>query len=321
MKLLIGSSFLLDRGSESTIILIMASVLFAGSCAKLQAQAGAQMPSLPRDKTVVEMTVEELRQYYGSDLRHLEFSPNQNELESLLARIGERVQAFFRDFSDTSSREYVLLQKLRYNGTIDRSDSREFSYLIIYHPSETSPFLEEYRTDKKNDQVAQDVIKGFLITSGYACISLNFHPIYQKASRFRYLGSQTADSRAHVIAFAQKPEEGGLPIQYTDTASGRTSQLAVQGIAWVDPETYQILRLRINLLGAGNQSSLKEQATDIRFSDTRFENANKRLWLPREVVVTTTIANGVFRNYHRYSDYRLFAVASDYKIDKPKPRN
>jgi hypothetical protein len=299
----------------------MAFVLFAGLCVPLRAQAGAQMPSLPKDKTVIEMTAGELLRYYGSDLRHLEFSPNQDELDSHLARIGERVQAFFRDFSDTSSKEYVLLQKLRYDGTIDHLDNREFSYLIIYHPSETAPFLEEYRTDKKNNAVDQDAMRGFFITSGYACISLNFHPAYQQTSRFRYLGRQASDSRTYVIAFAQKLEKGGLRIVFTDIDSRTIVRLPVQGIAWVDQETYQIRRLRVNLLAAGNQSSLKEQSTDIRFSDTRFENASKRLWLPQEVIVTTTIAGGVFRNYHRYSDYRLFAVASDYKIDKPKPRD
>jgi len=121
-----------------------------------------------KSKPVIEMTIDELREFHPSVVRDLEFSANQDLLASLLVKTGERVQAFFRDFSDTSSKEYVLLQKLRYSGSIDESTSRDFYYLIVYHPNEKGPVLEEYRTDMKNRAVGQDAIPGFFMTSGYS---------------------------------------------------------------------------------------------------------------------------------------------------------
>ncbi len=96
--------------------------------------------------------------------------------------------------------------------------------------------------------------------------------------------------------------------------------MPVQGIAWVDPGTFQILRLRINLLGPGNRSFMTEQSTDIRLGEVRSGETQKNLWLPREVIVNTQISGLVFRNQHRYTDYKLFDVTSDFKIDSPKPR-
>jgi hypothetical protein len=160
-----------------------------------------------------------------------------------------------------------------------------------------------------------------MVSSGYLGFSLIFHPKYQSELRFRYLGQLTGGSRSHIIAFAQKPEMRELTIAYTDTTSGTVVQLPVQGIAWIDPNTYQIGRMKISLQPALNQSSLTEQTTDIQFGEAHFKAVEKHLWLPREVVVITVAANYVFRNYHRYSDFKLFAVDSDYKIDKPKPRN
>lgn len=299
---------------------ILALLLLTGFHAQLQAQVRGQAVVFPKDKTAIDMTVEELQQYYPLELRHLELSRNQDELDLLLKKIGERVQAFFQDFSNTSSNEYVLLQRLGYSGRVEQWDSRNFSYLTLYHPNEDKPILEEYRTDKKNRPIGQDAVTDYLVTSGYACLSLYFHPIYHQASGFRYLGRQTTGSLAHVIAFAQKLEKGGFQINFMDTNTGKTVRLPVQGIAWVDPNTYQILRLYVNLLGAGNQSDLTEQTTDVQFSEVRFEGIQKQFWMPREVVVTTIIADTIFRNYHRYSDYKLFAVESDSKIDKLKPR-
>jgi hypothetical protein len=320
MKTRSMSSFLSLPASVFTALALLSSLLFMGSHRLLQAQVSRQMPSIPKDKTVIEMTTEELQRCYPTELRRVAFSPNQDKLDSLLAKIGERVQAFFRDFSDTSSREFVLLQRLNYNGGIEKQSSSEFNYLTVYHPNGTKPSLEEYRTDKKYKAVSQDAVTGFYITAGYACISLNFHPSYQKGLRFRHVGQQTADSRAHIIAFAQKLDTKDLLIEFRDAGSRNAARVPLQGIALVDPGTFQILQLRVNLLAAGNQSSLAEQTTDIKFSEVRFSETQKQLWLPNEVIVTTQISNRTFRNLHRYSDYKLFAVNSDSKIEKPKPR-
>jgi hypothetical protein len=320
MKTRSMSSFLSLPASVFTPFAVMSFLLFMGSHGFLQAQIGRQMPSFPKDKTVIEMTTEELLRCYPSDLRRVNFSKSQDQLDPLLAKIGERAQAFFRDFSDTSSKEFVLLQMLSYNGGIEKQNSRDFNYLTIYHPNGTKPSLEEYRTDKRYKAVSQDAVTGFYITAGYACMSLNFHPGYQQGLRFRYLGQQASDSRAHIIAFAQKPDTKDLLIEFADAGSRNVVRIPVQGIACVDPNTYQILQLRVNLLGAGNQSSLSEQTTEIKFGEVRFGESQKRLWLPNEVTVTTQIGNRTFRNLHRYSDYKLFAVNSDSKIEKPKPR-
>jgi hypothetical protein len=272
-----------------------------------------------KSKPVIEMTIDELREFHPSVVRDLEFSANQDLLASLLVKTGERVQAFFRDFSDTSSKEYVLLQKLRYSGSIDESTSRDFYYLIVYHPNEKGPILEEYRTDMKNHAVGQDAIPGFFMTSGYACLSLYFHPSNRQGLRFRYLGKQNSESRAHVLAFAEKLEMTNYMIQYKDSITGKSTRLPLQGFAWIDSDTYQILRLRINLQSTGKQSLLSEQTTDVHYSENHIGTA--QLWLPREVIVTTIYNGRTYRNLHRYSDYHLFAVKSDFKIDQPKSKS
>ena len=284
---------------------------------KAQAEAQSGMIIFPKDKSVVEMTLQELRHYYPSELRRLEFSPNQDELNGLLGKIGERVQSFFRDFSNTSSREFVLLHDV---GN-DRKINRRFNYLISYHLNDNRPLLQEYRTDDKNRPIDQRATKGFFITSGYVGFSLNFHPSYQQASRFRLVGKQAADPRAYIIAFAQKTETNVLQIEYTDIITGKSTHVPVQGLAWVDPDTYQILRFRINLLNEANQSPMTEQSTDIKLSEALFEDKQKKSWLPREVVVATKIGRRIFRSQHRYADYKAFDVTSDFKLDPPKARN
>lgn len=271
-----------------------------------------QMQVLPKDKTVIDMDAKELHRYFPSELRRLKFDPNQGELSTILEKTGERLQSFFRDFSNTASKESVYLQKPGNSGGINR----DFSYLVLYRPNPDKPLLEEFRTDRQNRPITQNLLKDVFITSGYVSLSLNFHPAYQRYSRFRYLGTQSSDPNSLIIAFAQTPEMNDLQIEYTDTNSGMRFRLPVQGIAWIDPNSYQILRLRINLLGAESRAFISEQSTDIKLGEVRFDETQKKLWLPREVVVNTQISGYVFRNQHRYSNYKLFAVDSDFTIDK-----
>jgi hypothetical protein len=282
-----------------------------------QQQATRKIKVFPTDRSVVDMSEEELLEYYPSELRRVQLAQSQDELSLLLGKVGERVQSFFQNLSNTSSRETVFIQKPGDSQGI----GREFNYLVSYRQKGNKPLIQEYRTDKKNRPVDQNTNSELLITSGYVGLSLNFHPEYAEASRFRYLGRQKSDSRAYLIAFAQKPDAKDLQIEYTDITANKSIRVPVQGIVWVDPDTYQIMRLRINLLHSDSKFFITEQSTDLKLREIQFEGSQKPFWLPGDCLVETQIAGRVFRNQHRYRDYKLFDVSSDFQIDSPKPKN
>lgn len=277
------------------------------------------MASPAKNKTVIDMTAEELRQSYSSVLREVEFVQSQDELNPLLAKIGERVETFFRDFSNTSSKEEVLLQRLGYADRLESSMERTFYYLILFNPNDNHPLLQEYRTDKTFRAIDQNGITGFFITSGYGCLSVLFHPKYIQDSTFRYLGRQSSGSCSHIIAFAQKSGIGSNLVKFTDTDQDKSIRVPLQGIVWVDPSTYQILRMRTSLVPAENPSFIATQTTDIQFSEIRFNGVPQQFWLPREVNVNMRISGKTYRNLHRYSEYRLFSTDTDVKFAQPKP--
>jgi hypothetical protein len=262
------------------------------------------------------MSIAELQRYCPSGLKRVEFSKIQAVPVPLLKLIGERVQTFFENFSDTSSKEKVLLQCLDPSGFVVRSMSQEFNYLTLYRPTGNKPFLEEFRTDREYRPIEQKATENFVMIAGYVGNILHFHPRFQSLSEFRYLGKQ--DSGVHLIAFAHKNEVNDLLIGFTDVDTGQAARFPVQGIAWIDPGTYQILRMYTSLRNTGQSSRLREQITDIRFMQMHFENGEVQLWMPSEIVVSTKIADVDFLNRHRYSDYKLFTVNSEIRLDKPK---
>jgi len=131
--------------------------------------------------------------------------------------------------------------------------------------------------------------------------------LHQPGSIFRYLGRQLLEGReTYVVAFAQRPDTTRLEAWASD--GKKTVRMLVQGVAWIDPTTYQIIRMRTDLLAPRPDINLERQTTEIRFAEVHFKALPAAFWLPHEVVVTVNIFGQTYRNTHHYSHFRLFKV-------------
>jgi len=83
----------------------------------------------------------------------------------------------------------------------------------------------------------------------------------------------------------------------------------VQGIAWVDQDSFQIIRLRTDLLGPPADVGLTRQTTEVTFDEVRLPDVEEALWLPKSVDVYAVFNGQAFRNEHRYSNYERYRVS------------
>ena len=199
----------------------------------------------------------------------------------------------------------------------------EFNFFILPGSKSAGISWVEDRSDKDNHPVNPQEFPGFILSSGHTLHCMYLHPDHQANSKFRYLGREKRKPYAHVIAFAQKPESRDYLAQFSDVASAAPTRFLVQGLIWIDPDNYQILRIRTSMLTPERQTTLKETVTDISYGRIQFDDPPREFWLPREINVSWEFSSTdkldlVYRNQHKYSDYRLFSVKSDYKITVPK---
>ncbi|MBZ5515483.1 MAG: hypothetical protein LAN62_11730, partial [Acidobacteriia bacterium] len=281
------------------------------------------------------------------ELRGIPITSDQTELPGLLKKVGEGVEAFFKNFPNTVSLEQVHQERLGKDGKVARALDQDFQYLLLASAEKWGLGIEEHRTTPKGEIAALSGLdQGLMLTAGFASASLLFHPANQDGVGFRYLGRQTSDGEdankssgvqeilttsdgrklllkpngtwkdvkeelppgkgMHVIAFAQKPEKARTTERFkTDTGS---ALVLVQGVAWIDPTTYQVVRLRTNLLAPQATVRLERQTTEIHYQQVPFKGMVAALWLPQEVTVTVDWKGRVYRNWHRYSDFKVFNV-------------
>jgi hypothetical protein len=253
------------------------------------------------------------------ELQGLQAAANQDELPTILARTGADVQAFFQNFSNTISEEQVREARLGKKGETKDALEEKFQYLLLTRPESWGVGLEEYRTDKNGDRTGSKGLNaGLMLTSGFASASLVFHPSYQSGASFRLLGQQVLEGhRCYAVAFAQRPEKAQIVERFN---TDRDSVLVLfQGVAWIDRDTYKIVRLRSDLLAPQPKIRLERQTTEITYQPVQFTQLASALWLPSEVAVTVEWKGRTFRNSHTYSRFRLFNTEVKEKIRRTEP--
>lgn len=275
-----------------------------------------QPTTIAQGKLVVDMSVDELEQYYPSEFSDLRFDSNQDGLASLLKNAGMGVEDFFRVLPNTSSKEQVLLQIINADGILQSASRKEFYYLIFSYGSQSEFAWKEDRLDMNGSPASLDNNKGFILTSGFAflCDCLRFE--HQPGSRFRYLGRAGFGNGAYVIAFAQKPEWANYRASYTDPLTHTQIHYLVQGFVWLQPDGYQIMRMQTSAINPARP--VQYQVTDVHYWKVQFEGVPDSFWLPYEVIVDLKVRGNLYRNEHRYSDYKLFDVHTDYSITPPE---
>ena len=272
---------------------------------RLEARVPAS-PGVP--KTFVDMTPDELAKQVP-ELKHLVPAQSQEMLPTILERVGVTVAGFFDNFSNTTCTERIISAVDTPLKTLEEHYDAKFNYVALVKPGADKTRLQEFRTDSKGQLIPYQSQEA-VVTIGFIDMTVHFHPDYQLDSRFRYLGREVVEGQnTYVVTFAQRPEVarhmGGVEFEH------KTATVFAQGVAWIDPVNFRILRLRTDIQKPELNVGLQRETTQVEYSEVTFKHGGKTLWLPREVTVTGQLNRYVFHNRHSYSDYRLFVVQTE----------
>ncbi|MGB6689297.1 MAG: VWA domain-containing protein [Terracidiphilus sp.] len=266
----------------------------------------------PEDATnYVELPIGRLKDAVPA-LRGIKYDAGQEQLQSILAQIAKTIADVLPRLPDLVSREEVN----HFQGSWDSTApgglaaaqpwSRQFKYLLqCRHSPNGSTTISESRIDSKGRPVNGEETYTALRGYGFAYQWLFFSAANQAAFRFRYLGEQEKEDRkTFVIAFAQDPRKVRQPAYFQ--AGGRTAPFYFQGVIWVDQSSFDIVRLRTDLLSPLPELHLRQLTTELAFRSVPIQGFGAVFWLPSEVEISSDQGAGPTEESHHYSDYHLF---------------
>ena len=255
-------------------------------------------------QTLIDWTPSQI--HHSPYLHDLRQAQSQDQLPMVLARVGQTCTHLFDNFLNVTCDEEVVSK-----GAMSYSRvARDFHYVVVRGPGGDLPAFAEYRTDLKGEPLNAASFWDFsMITSGFAASWGFFSSEERQESHFRYFGTRPIRNReCYVVGFAQDP--GRATDLQVFHMQGTSATAVVQGLAWIDAQTFQVLRITTWLLAPRKDIGLSSQTSTVDFCAVRPGGSERVLWLPREVQVEAIFRGRKVRNTHQYSNYKLFRVES-----------
>jgi len=182
-----------------------------------------------------------------------------------------------------------------------------YTYRIVHKQTPAGgDALDEFRTDAHDQPIGDSARNAQRPSSvGFATTWLFFLPGNLQESRFRYVGVQKiGNHETYVLAFAQIPEH--IVLGAVIKSSYGSCSSPIQGVAWIDQSTFQIVRMQTDLLTPLPGIELNQLRSILEYGAASIRALNLTLWLPTDVEIRWQTTYRAGDETHLYSRYRMF---------------
>lgn len=184
-----------------------------------------------------------------------------------------------------------------------------FNYRIVKRDDPVfGATLDESRTDL-HGRALSDAVSAQPRSVNFAMMWFIFLPGELPKSHFRFLGEQKVGKQeTYVVTFAQVPGESSVRT-LVSAGAGRCATF-VQGVAWIDRSSFQIVRMETDLLHPLPAQGIEQLRSTVDYGAVKIPEHQAPFWLPRDVDVEWNAGQGRGGERHHYSHYHLFQATT-----------
>jgi len=234
--------------------------------------------------------------------------------EKILKGVGERMQEFVGTLEKFTATESVTHFSVDRSGEKKKPDHREFAYVVVVTHATGGMFLvEEYR----NGSTDPGQFPGNIATMGLPAMALLFHPDFSDGFAFQCEGLARRNGRElWQVHFVQRDDRPAKIETYS--VEGKSFPVSLEGRAWIDPGTTQVVRLESDLAKPIPQIELVKQHQEIEYTAMKFASTDQEIWLPQNAEVSVERHGRRYFRIHAFRDFRLFNVDTAQNVQAPK---
>jgi hypothetical protein len=234
-------------------------------------------------------------------------------LPRVLSGASDAVRQLMDNLEKFSAKEEVKHYPVNKWGQMLPPESRSFEYVVLVTELHGILQLEEYR----NGSLAPDQFPAQIATQGLPAMALIFHPQMSGDYDFVCEGLGSAEGRpAWQIHFEQRRDRPSRTRAYV--INGNYYSVALRGRAWIDADSFQVVRLETESLLKMPNIRLRREQLAINYAPVKFHSRDLELWLPQSVQLFVERDKYAFYRTHTFRDFQLFSVGTDQKIQAPR---
>jgi hypothetical protein len=193
-------------------------------------------------------------------------------------------------------------------------ERRKFAYVVMVSQNMVGTFLlDEYR----DGTVDPTMFPANVATNGLSAMDLIFHPNLAGDFTFTCEGLGQANGKAAwQVHFAQRRDR---PVRIRSyVIDKRSFSVYLEGRAWVDPGSFQVVRLETELEKPVPEIRLMKEHIIINYAPVEFLSRKRQIWLPQNAELYVERRGHRYYRTHVYSDFKLFNVDTAQNLDAPK---
>ena len=218
--------------------------------------------------------------------------------------VPEKLGAFFVPASATRREQ----EKISPSGHVEATERGKYDYLIMMSGSGDEFQLNESRIEAASAHKRQ-VQLPMLVTNGVATVLLVFHPYYRDGFSFEADNPETVNGSVaipvHFTHIAGRRTPAALALR------GREYPLELQGTAWLDSRTGEVLKVQASLLHDMSDVGLRSLQILVEYKPLTPGKEVGPLTLPAMAVVDVTTPRQHWRNTHVFDNYRSFSIEAE----------
>jgi hypothetical protein len=234
--------------------------------------------------------------------------------DSVLKGASQRMSEFVGNLEKFTAKERVEHFRVKGEKVLEPPEVRKFDYMVFVSQNKVGTFLlDEYRDGLDNSYA----FPAHIATHGLPALALLFHPEMAKDFQFVCEGfGQTGGHPAWQVHFKQRADR---PIRMRAyIVNGSAYSVQMEGRAWIDPGSFQVLRLESEMAKSIPQIQLTQEHIIIEYAPVQFRTQNIQIWLPSmEELYVERHEHRYFRR-HSFTNFEVFSVDTTQTLQAPK---
>jgi hypothetical protein len=223
---------------------------------------------------------------------------------NLVEQAQKQVVAYVAKLADLHCTEDVVQEKLKPNGGTDVASKSQYDYFLYMQGNSYDFQLSESRLEVGTQKPARQPL---LLTNGFSTLLLVFHPYYRSSFDFTAGPAETLEGRSVIPVHYAHIRGARTPAALA--LRGREFPLELEGTAWLDASSGQVVRMDAGL--AHEMTDVGMKSLKIRVEYMPSPKATDHFMVPARAVVDLQTPKQHWRNTHTFRNYKLFSTEAN----------
>lgn len=229
------------------------------------------------------------------------------DVSTAVAQAQKQIGSYLEQLGNLHCTEAVTQEKLGEKGRVLGAERDTFDYLVMISGTAGDFQLNESRIENPGTR-HKLLAMPMLVTNGIATVLLIFHPYYRDAFEFRTGPPEMVNGASAIpIHFTHIP---GRRTPAALALRGRDYPLDLEGTAWLDVATQQVVKVDVGLERDMSDIGLRSLKIQVQYKNAVVSGRPSEFDLPAMAVIDVTTPRQHWRNTHTFSGYKSFSAGA-----------